>query len=244
MSTSVSRPAGWALHLPRSSAKDLLGLRLVAGIEVTETADTIWLRGRQRDDALDRLLSAIPAEKRYAWLDGHRLQPNGSRLASERLPETPWQSLSAWIPVRLPVAQLPGPTVAPASLQLVRDFQPQAANAALVNLAVWTDWASTAPALRLAPLHFAASNEGLCLVVGEPLPAIPSRPLIEKEGVIVPAGFNWRPRVTSKVIRRLLGASDDCRIFWDEAGVRLLSSELFVPASRAAAHATTENHAS
>lgn len=219
-------------------------LRLAAGVEVAETTDTIWLRGLQQDEALNQLLSALPAEKRYRWLDGDRLQPNGSRLASERLPETAWQSLSAWMPVRLPLAQLPGPTVAPAALHLVRDHQPQAANAALIDLSVWTEWASTAPALRLAPLHFAASNEGHCLVLGEPLPAVPSRPLIQKEGVIVPAGFSWRPRVTSKVIRRLLGASDECRIFWDEAGVRPLPSELFVPASRAAAHATTENHAS
>jgi len=241
VATSHSNTDGWALRLSRSAAAQLAGLRLTPGVEIAEAEDALWLRGRERSETLDRLLEMVPAEKRYAWLANDRLRPTGSRLASESLPPASWQPLLRWAAVRLPVARLPGAVVSTAALRLERGFTPEVANASLVEQAIWTEWAFTASALRLARLRVAASSDGRCLVLGLPPPAIPSLPLVERQGVIVPAGQVWRPRVTSKVIRRLVGATDDDYVLWDVAGLRLLSAELFVPASRAGARALLEN---
>jgi len=111
-------------------------------------------------------------------------------------------------------------------------------DAALVPLATWVVWAQTAPELRLKPLRFATAMDGRCLILGAPLPSIPGRLFVAREGIIIPAGTAWSPAVSALTLRRLFGTPDQDMVLWDENGIRHLSSELIVPASRANARAT------
>ena len=93
----------------------------------------------------------------------------------------------------------------------------------------------------VAQLKVGMTREQVRFVLGTPLPSLPGRACVEDAGIVVPAGFAWTPAVSARVVRRALFATDETIVLWEEDGVRLLDAELFVPASRAAAHATASS---
>lgn len=234
----ASSAHAWALRLPAGDVHAVAPLRLSEGIEIGEAEGALWLRGRKADEALAAKLRALPAAARYTWVtEGDRLRPVGALLAAERLPATEWRPLRTWWSVVLPPARLPAEPPR-SGLTLVPSHAARVANAAVLPLAPWLDWMLTAPELRLARLRFAATPGGRCLVLGAPPPSLPCSACVEENGVVVPAGLAWQPAVSTKTLRRVLGAAEDAVIFWDAAGVHVLGAELFVPASRGAARAT------
>lgn len=237
--TTASTTRAWALRLPLNAGSALASLRLAPGVEIAADATALWLRGQHCDDELATTLRGLPADARYEWLtESGRLRPVGALLAAEKLPALDWQPLRAWLGLAPPAARFPAEQPRPAALQLVRGQTARRANAMLVALESWLAWMRTAPELRLARLRFAASADGRALVLGTPGPSLPGRACVEEAGVVVPAGFTWWPPVSARVVRRALSAPDDAVIWWDEAGARVLGTELFVAASRASAHAT------
>jgi hypothetical protein len=212
----------------------------MAGVEIggPTPSGELWLRGRSADDLLSRTLLTLPATARYAWLSDGRLQPRGAVLAAEYLPAIEWQPLNTWLRFTAPVARLPADVPPPLQLELVPGHEARLANAALVPLEPLLAWMLEAPALRLAPLRFAASSTGRGLVLGSPLPALSCRACYNDEGVVVPAGLAWKPAVSALVVRRLVHAPNGAVVFWDETGAHVLDAELFVAASRSAARAT------
>lgn len=238
MSNGTKSIQAWALVLPLQQADALASLRLLPGLEVAAFQDRLWLRGTRRDQALDVLLDTLPATHRFHWVEGQRLQPLGSRLATDCLPDVTWQPLQQWLRISLQCTSLPPPPPAPHLLQLVRSIQSQQPNAILCKLQDWTEWCVKAPAVRMNPLRFAASAHGKALILGAPPPSLPGRFLVEEQGVVVPAGLSWDPPVSPVTVRRVAGAGEGNVLFWDERGLQVLVGELFVAASRAAARAT------
>lgn len=236
MTDAHERTLGWAMRLPRAAAAEACALRLVAGIEVAETADALWLRGRGDDEGLKQRLKTLPADGRFVWRTDGRLRPEASLLATETLPELPWAPIRAWARVEPPPARLPAGLPARAGLRLAPAHSGAASNALLLDFGVWRDWALAAPVARLERLVFAVSDvvAGLVLARGRPTPAAPGRYLVETDGVLVPAGLACEPAVSATVIRRVFGAGEGDVLLWDEAGARVLGRELFVPATRAA----------
>lgn len=228
----------WALRLPRVNAAALMPLRLAPGIELGEDGESLWLRSRRGDDTLRAALRALPAVARFDWLPENRLRPAGAWLGAERLPELQWYPLREWLRLAFPPARLPADTPPPVLLELVASSCERTANARLLLLDAWLEWARSAPTLRLGKLRFAASSEGHCLVLGSPLPPLPGRACVEEHGVVVPAGLAWRPAVPASLVRRVVGAPEGALVWWDEAGARVLGSELFVAATRTAIAAT------
>lgn len=238
MNPGGEQTSGWAIKLPRAASAGVFGLRLNVGVEVGETEETIWLRGLAGDAALRRRLLMLPALGRYVWDGEEKLRPEGSRLATERMPELPWAPILAWAKIEAPVARLPASVAERAVLRLVPATETGgASNALWLEFAVWRDWALSAPVARLERLVFAASGES-ALVRGTPLPAAPGRHLVETDGVLIPAGLACAPAVSAGVLRRVWGVGEGDVVLWDEAGARVLGRELFVPATRANVRAT------
>ena len=238
MRESRDKPQGWAVSLPRAAAAEACALRLEAGVELGEAPDAVWLRGRGEDEGLQRRLKTLPAEDRFVWLADGRLRPEGSRLATAGMPELAWAPIATWARLETPPARLPAGLPVRAGLRLVPAHAGGASNALLLEFAVWRDWALAAPAVRLERLVFAASGGGKVLVRGTPPPAAPGRHLVEKDGVILPAGFGCEPAVSATAIRRVCDAGEGEVVLWDEDGIRVLGRELFVPATRATVRAT------
>jgi hypothetical protein len=230
----------WALRLPAPATDVLSRLRLQPGVELGEAGGELWLKGPEADETLAGLLRGLPATARFEVLPDGRLRPSGAVLAVERLPELRWIPLREWLELEWPVARLAADAPPPVQLELEPSHAARAANAALLPLASWLDWLGRAPALRSAPLRFAATTGGRALVLGTPLPALSCRACVEEQGVVVPAGLAWRPAVSAFTVRKTLQAPAGAIVLWEETGVQVLGAELFVAASRGAARATRE----
>jgi MoxR-vWA-beta-propeller ternary system domain bpX2 len=229
---------GWALRLPRAVAAEACALRLEVGIEVGETPDSVWLRGRGENEDLARRLKTLSASAWYVWLENGRMRPRGSLLATESMPELAWAPLRAWARIEPPPARLAAGLPLRVLPQLVASQATTASNALLLDFTTWSEWALRAPGARLERLAFATAADGKTLVLGAPVPAAPGRHCVATDGVVIPAGLAWEQAVSTEVIRRVCGAGEGEYVFWDEAGARILGRELFVPATRAAVRAT------
>jgi hypothetical protein len=238
MNTTHSHDLGWAIRLPRAAAAEIQSLRLFPGIEVGEEGDSLWLRGADASDVLELRLKTLPSTVRYVCLPEDRLREKNSRLASATLPALAWKPLLTWAKVVLPPARLPAGLPSRSQLRLVASLKAGCSNALSLTFDEWFGWVMNAPLVRLTPLVYATRPDGLTLVLGLPLPSAQGRYLVEREGVILPAGYACSPDVTLPVIRRVFGAAEHELVYWDEAGARLLNRDLFVPASRASLRAT------
>jgi hypothetical protein len=237
--TEKQANAAWAICMAREDSASLGSLRLISGIELGEDGTNLWLRGRQRDDRLESLLAGLPARERYDWLGPNRLRQSDRRIPSARLPDVHWQPLGDWLQVQVPAAALPGKAPAPISLRLVRSTQEQDPVLLLTTLDELRQFAALAARVRLDCLQFAATEEGLALVLGRPLPPLPGRRFVLNCGVAIPAGFSWEPAINAEVVSRSFGASGKSIVLWTEEGIiARLNSEQFVPATRGAIRAT------
>lgn len=240
--TSVAksnRPArSWALIVPLGQAAAVTALRLLRGIEVAIDGEVLWLRSRSADETVFAATRALPATARYEWAEDDLLKPEGAILPVRRLPVLQWCDLRQWACVALPIANVPAALPAPALIRAIPSHVAVEANALLVPLAPFLEWAEQGPVLRLERLRFAANPAGAALVLGTPLPPLPGRFCVETDGIVVPAGLALHPIATAAVLRRVLNAPSDAIVFWDEAGPRILSAESFVPLRRSAARLT------
>ena len=230
---------GWVVKLSRASTESACALRLCAGVEVAETPAALWLRGPEADAALRKSLLSLPATGRFKPTADGKLQPEGSLLATDKMPDAVWTPIRAWARPELAPSRLPAdpvgrvtPRLAPAG-DAVRP-----SNAMILEFSDWRDWALQAPEARLERLSFAASASGRVLVRGAPTPSAPGRYFFEEDGVLLPAGMRCVPAVPAAVLRQAWRIGEGDVILWDEAGVRVLGRELFVPATRANVRAT------
>ena len=242
---------GWAVRLSIEDRHVLAALRLLAGVEVAVVGESIWVRGPVAERAAATAADRLPASARFALLADGVLRPPGASVPRARLPrDVTWVGLRSWIEVELPALLPPARSVERLPLRLVRGGAEAVPDAMLLGLDTWAQWAESAPAVRLAPLRFAAATalalDGLgpaqALVLGEPLPPLPGVRLNSRAGILVPAGWRWEPAVSAATVRGLLGLRTDELALWPDvhAPVSMVPAEAVVPASRSAARLTRE----
>ncbi len=230
----------WAITLAREDAACVAALRLEREVEVGETENALWLRGRHTDEHLQSKLRRLPAVARYEWLAPDLLRQVDRRITAERLPNLNWQPLSAWSKVASPVAALPAQAPARVPLRLIRSSDEREPELLLAAFGDFKQFAADAPEVRLNPLQFAVNSRGEVLIRGTPLPPLPGRRFVLHGGVAVPAGFSWTPAVSAGLLALCFGASGEELIVWNEDNtVSRLHAEQFVPASRSAVRTTS-----
>jgi len=231
----------WVIRIAPENTAALFSLRLLPGIEVAETTDALWLRGKPGDDNLNRELSLLPAEARYEELDDRRLRLVTRRIPSDSLPAVRWQSLGAWLKIESPPAAMPAFNVEPVPLSLVRSAEERNADVLLTTFSDWAAFVANAGCIRLDQLCFAAASDGKVLVRGDPLPPLPGKRFVVYSGLAVPAGFTWHPCVSAEVVVRLFNISPDALVLWHEDNtITRLHTEQFVAATWSAVRATME----
>ena len=230
----------WALELPLDSAAALAPLRMLVGLEVAATGAVAWLRGATLDSALRQRLLSLPADNRF-WRDAAgQLTPWGSIAPVGHLPALDWQPLRAWQTVALPARGWPADPPQPARLKLVRDAAEIPGGALLTEWNVWAAYVENAPQVRLDPLAFALDGAGRVIVRGSWLPALAGVRLSDLSGILVPAGWAWRPRVDAQAVRSLFGLAEGQCAFWPESDRwERIAAEAWVKATRAAVRETT-----
>lgn len=198
------------LSLPPESEPALAALR-GAEIHRLDAEGRIWLALEARQDpegrALERRLRSLPGAELFERV-GDALRPAGGRVAVRRRPEGDWRPLDETLAVLLPAAS---PLSSPSEpeiaipLRLAEDREPRRPDALRLTLAELTRWALTAPQVRLTPLVHAVSDRDRALVIGHPLPPLPGRRFVLRDGVLVPAGLRLVPALDELSLALLFG---------------------------------------
>jgi len=231
----------WAVRLSAADARGAVRLWRVAGVEVCAVDDSVWLRGRHLDEVLAFRLRSLPGAQRFSVLPDGQLCSPGARTPRGWLPQGPWMPLSAWLVVEPPVAGLAGRLEERIALRLVRSTEVAEPGAMLTQIAAWQAYVHTAPQVRLDRWRFAAAADGRALVCGQPLPPIPGVRLVDRAGILTPAGWTWSPPVEAVVVRAACGIPAGALLLWHADGrwERVPGDDL-VRATRCAVRQTTE----
>jgi hypothetical protein len=230
----------WAACIQSTDRDSLAALRLFPGTECAEIGGLVWLRGNSSGEELDRALAMIPGLERFELLASGHLKSPHSRIPHGNLPASGWRSLKATLVPVLPSAVLPGEIRRKLPLTLVRSRVELTPSALLASLESWTEFASHAPALRLASLSFAVAENQQTLITGQPLPTLPGVRLVNRNGILTPCGYAWSPAVDAAVLREVFGlGNDDVVVLDPDSTHQVIRAEQFVSASRSAARMTT-----
>jgi len=234
----------WVVCLPRESVASLGRLRLVPRLSVCEQAEEIWLQGEGGDESLEAALRGLPGGRRFSVLADRQLLADGARVPHGYLPEGPWHPLAEWLGVTLDPAGLAGKIAEGVPVHLVRSSSPRAANVLLLALETWQEYGASAPQVRLERWSFAVSDDKAVIVRGLPLPPLPGQAFVEREGVAVPAGWDWSPPVEPAVLRDVLGlTAGDLALLHTDGAWERIPADAFVRAVRSAIRLSGEETA-
>lgn len=233
--------AAWAVVLRDEDALSLAPLRCERRIEVHGDAGDLWVRGGEASPELELALRTLPCVERYSITGGERLVPRGARVPRGKLPDGEWIPIDQYLRLQPRTAALPGAVPGRVALRIIRRARELPSTALVTSLDAWFDYATKAPECRLTRLAFAASRAGRALVRGSPLPPLAGTPCVERGGIVVPAGYDWAPRVDADVLRDLLDLPGGSLALFDVEGrVDIITEESLVAASRSAVRRTAE----
>lgn len=240
----------WVLSVPPSSAAWLSLLRYQAGVGICEQEEVLWLQGKSLNDDLVRSIARIPGATLFNVLQDGQLVRQGELVPTSRVVSGPWQLFDEWF--RQAISLPSGLTSAPKTLditnaleiQLVRSSLPREATLLQTTLDKFQAYVSDAPQWRLERWKFAASADGLVIILGTPLPPLPGNLWVVENDIAVPAGFCWNPAVAGATLRRVLGLQPGClALLHQDRTWELLPQEAWVHCTRSAVRLTVQGTA-
>ncbi|MDJ0364648.1 hypothetical protein QMK33_05745 [Hymenobacter sp. H14-R3] len=209
------------------------------GLLVAADAGQLWLRGLPATGPLPLALRQLPALAAYVADAAGRLFPAGRPTPTGRLPLLAWQPITAFVPLELPTAALPGQPPALVPVRLVPSAQPRPGAALRTSLAAWQAYAETAPAVRLACLRFAVSSHGQALLLGTPLPPLPGQEYWLASGLLLPAGFEFELPIAAPLVAAQLTHGGERFVLFEATGqYEVVPTAQLHPATRAAIRLT------
>jgi hypothetical protein len=217
-------------------ASSLGRLRLLAGIQACRIDEsTLWVTGPILDDKLLVLLRGLSCEDRFRVDADGTLTRFDERTPSGVIPDGEWTPVAEIVELELPIAEVSLARIPRVPVTLVRSSEPVEPQILLVSGEAALSWAASASQVRLDRLSFAASDDGRFLFRGTPLPSLPGISLVERELVLVPAGWSWSPAIDANSLRSALEAEfRDLVLLNHDGEFEKIPESEFVVASRAA----------
>jgi hypothetical protein len=234
--------AAWAIYfdISESGRADVAGslgrLRRLAGARALRTDESrLWVAGPSLDDELLVLLRGLSCEDRFRVDADGTLTRFNERTPSGVVPDGEWIPVAELVELELPIAGVSLARIPRVPVTLVRSSEPVEPQFLLVSGEAALSWAASASQVRLDRLSFAASDDGRFLFRGTPLPPLPGVSLVDRELVLVPAGWTWSPATDANSLRSAIEAeSGDLILLNHDGEFEKISESEFVAASRAA----------
>lgn len=228
--------------LAAADRETLGSVRHLPGLQAVEIADQLWLGGLPATGKLPLLVRGLPAVAIYGLDAEGRLFPNGQRTPTTRLPAgLVWQPIRAFVPLELPTAALPAQNPPSYGVRLRPSARAETAAGLLTTLAAWHAYAETAPEIRLRCLRFAVAADARVLLLGTPLPPLPGQELWLREGLLLPAGFDFEAPLLAPLLReKLQSAADDVLLFAADGSWERVLNAAILPVTRSAVRLTFE----
>jgi hypothetical protein len=199
--------------------KEALGtVRCLPGLQVAEIEGTLWVRGIEAAEKPDLSIRQLPAVHTYRSDEGNYIFPTGGLTPVGKMPNVTWIPIAEFIRPELPTSALPGKVVGGYTVKLVPSDRAEAGSALLTDLAVWKEYAGTAPEVRLAQLRFAVSERNQALVLGTPLPPVPGREYWGQGNLLLPAGFDFELPLVAGLLAAKLNPRNDSFVLFNADG--------------------------
>ena len=232
--------AGRVFVLAAADREALGSVRHLPGLQAAEIADQLWLRGLPATGELPLPVRGLPAVAIYALDAEGRLFPDGQRTPTARLPTgLVWQPICLFVPLELPTAALPAQGTPAYRVRLRPSARAGAGAALLTTLTAWHAYAETAPEIRLRCLRFAVAADARVLLLGTPLPPLPGLELWLREGLLLPAGFDFEAPLLAPLLRqKLQTAADDVLLFAADGSWERVPNTDILPVTRSAVRLT------
>ena len=154
-----------------------------------------------------------------------KLFRKGAKVASGSLPaKLDWQPITSVLDLKLPTAALSARAagVPRKVLRLVRSTKEVPAAAVIVDFVELGAWVNSAPQVRLDCLQFSclvernASGQRNALVMGVPLPPLPSQHLWRRDRVLIPMGWDWDPPLDANTLQDAFELPAESYLVWLE----------------------------
>lgn len=228
----------WVATLPAEQAAALGALRLWPQLELAPLGGTLWLRGGALSKELRDALRQLPGLTGWRVREGRLCRWDRS-VPEAILPQLIWRPLTEMLEVKLYDGSATGQVTERATLRLVRSAQERPARVLLLSWEDWTQWAITAPEIRLSRLRFAVEARGLALIWGAPLPPLAGRLHAEEDGIAIPCGWTCEPPLPMTALRAWLGLSaGDLGLLEPDGRHRIIRADQLLPATRPNIRAT------
>ena len=214
--------------------KEALGsVRCMEELKAAVDEKNIWLRGLYDNRPLDKAIQQLPLQHSFYIDENNLLFAPGSLTPVAVLPVLEWIPIAKFISVEIPVAALPGRLHETVNINIIPSVINKKGAALLTTLAAWKAYAEAAPAIRLAPLQFAVSQNSQVLIIGDPLPAIPGKELWRIENILIPNGYDLEIPMAVSFINEKLNAQRDALLIFDTNGsYEKVDRAFFVAAKR------------
>lgn len=229
---------GWIASLPEEALSGAVHLRDRPGIEVCQEDGTVWFRGSQLDDGLVRDLRSLLGCRIFLTLDDGQLVPLDETVPCGHAPRTSWSSLRNWLELSLCERRFAAPNNSRIALSLTRSSVPKEPSLMRVSLEHFSNYALTAPRIRLEQLQFAASARR-AVVLGKPLPPLRGEYFYLSNGVAAPVGYRWEPALDAAVLRDFFQLEEgDIAMLLPEDGCTVIKNSQIIGATRSAVRLT------
>ncbi len=235
----------FAIRLPLEDREQLGPVRTLAGLKTCVVDEWLWLSLDSTD--LPVSLRSLRRGAVFHVHDDGGLVAYGRQVPNGYLPDGPWQPLSEQWPLEWPTAALAGTVPQSVIPQLIRSETVREPNLLQTRQSEWTAYAYTAPEIRLNRWHFAVlrhfddTTEPQVLIRGTPLPPLSGMQLVEEQGIAVPCGWHWSPKVDGDVLRTVFQVTPPDFILWTPDGrCERIAAENFVRATRSAVRQSLE----
>ena len=225
--------------LNKKDKSSLGNIRCIPELKVAEDDNTFWIRGVYDDVATDKDIRQLPLQHSYYLDEGNLLFVLGGLTPVGVLPELQWLPVADFIPIKMPVAALPGQLQQPAITRLVSSVDHKTGNALLTTLKQWKAYAETAPGIRLAQLKFAVSQNNQVLIMGTPIPPIPGKEYWTRNNILLPCGCDLEiPMAATFINEQLNPVQDGFLIFDMDGNCEKIDLAFLVDAKRSAVRLT------
>ncbi len=200
-------------------AIDLLGaIRDWTNIQVAIDGDRIWLKGFTEEQLNATEIKQLPGLVRYVFRDGflflkNALVPSGSMRTAllwsplEKALQLTWPDYNHnYFGIRQKV-----------TARLIRKEDEQAAFALCAKMKTIKHSIAATPAFKLAPLKWAVVDE-YALITGTPLLALPGQSYWQREGHLLPSGWDFEFDNMSILLQQKYNPDQSRWLLWAQNG--------------------------
>ncbi|SDM16263.1 hypothetical protein [Chryseobacterium taihuense] len=217
----------WA-EIPRADEGYLGSIRDWRNVQIALEEDVIWLKGFNEEQAASKEIQQLPNFLLYELRDGLLFRKEAL------VPSKKVRTALLWTPIDKAL-RLTFPSFnhnffgidGKIEIKLIPSEEEHPATALLCSIAEIKDIIVTLPKFKLEKINWMVINDN-ALFIGSPFLSFPGKTFWEKDGHLLPTGYDFEFKNMSSLLQRKYNAGRDQWLLWNKNGnVLYLNKEDF-----------------